>query len=86
MVSLIIIDLNGTAGPRRPATNDESEVDARQQLVESHERRVQAVENAIVRAPAKRRAGTKTVLGSLTPFVPVVKPTHPQQCNDLRRG
>ena len=55
-------------------------------LAESHERRVQAVENAIVEAPAKRRAATKTVLDSLTPFVAVVQSTHPRQCNDSRRG
>ena len=47
-LSFIIIDPDGTAGPRGRATTDESGVDAREQLPGSHDRRVRAVENAIV--------------------------------------
>ena len=53
-LSLIIIDPDGTAGPRGSARNDESGVDARELLAESHERRREAVENAIVEGPSLR--------------------------------
>ena len=73
-LSFIIIDPDGTAGPRGRATTDESGVDAREQLPGSHDRRVRAVENAIV-APAKQCAATKTALRSVAPLLAMVKPT-----------
>ncbi len=80
-LSFIIIDPDGTAGPRSSVTTDESGVDAREQLPGSHDRRVRAVENAIV-APAKRCAATKTALRSVAPLVAIVEPTHSRQCNN----
>ena len=61
-LSFIIIDPDGTAGPRGPATNDESGVDAREQLAESRDRRVQAVENAIVEGSSQATRGDENRL------------------------
>jgi hypothetical protein len=81
-LSFIIIDPDGTAGPCGRTTTDESGVDVREQLPGSHDRRVRAVENAIV-APAKRCATTKTALRSVAPLVAMVKPTHSWQCSGV---
>ena len=83
-VSVIIIDPDGTAGPRGRRQSNESGIDARGHLPGSHDRRVRAVENAIV-APAKRCAATKTALRSVAPLVAMVKPTHSWQYNDFGR-
>ncbi len=84
LLSFITIDPDGTSGPRDRATTYESGVDARKQLPGSHNRRVGAVEKAIV-APPRRYAATKTALRSVAPHVAMVKPTHSRQCNDFSR-
>ena len=60
-VSFIIINPDGTAGSRGPSTNDESGVAEREQLAQSHERRVQAVENAIVEGASQATCGDENL-------------------------